>query len=90
MFASKVFCGWDFSIVSEQAAALNATSIYNEFKVRLNKISHINFSKAFDYVHQVNLSTKSIYNIFTRIIFLLKYFSNIEKLVVNTVIPNYN
>lgn len=65
MFASKVFCGWDFGIVSEHAAALNATSIYNEFKVRLinnvinlNKISYIDFFKAFDNVYQASLSTK--------------------------------
>ncbi|KAJ0176955.1 hypothetical protein K1T71_006964 [Dendrolimus kikuchii] len=37
VFASKVFCGWDFGIVSSQAAALNANSIYNEFKELLNE-----------------------------------------------------
>lgn len=51
VFASKVFCGWDFGIVSEHAAALNAISIYNEFKVRSNIF--IDFSKAFDNVSPV-------------------------------------
>ncbi|XP_049869029.1 transmembrane channel-like protein 3 [Pectinophora gossypiella] len=37
VFASKVFCGWDYGIVSPQAAALTATSIYNEFKELLNE-----------------------------------------------------
>lgn len=33
VYANKVFCGWDFGVVSEQAAALTANSLYNEFKV---------------------------------------------------------
>lgn len=33
VFANKVFCGWDFGIVSQHTAALTANSIYNEFKV---------------------------------------------------------
>lgn len=37
IFASKVFCGWDFGIVSLQAAALNANSLYNEFKELLSE-----------------------------------------------------
>ncbi|XP_045535607.1 transmembrane channel-like protein 3 isoform X2 [Papilio machaon] len=37
VFASKVFCGWDFGIVSQHAAALNASSIYNEFKELLSE-----------------------------------------------------
>ncbi|XP_026333036.1 transmembrane channel-like protein 3 isoform X2 [Hyposmocoma kahamanoa] len=37
VFASKVFCGWDFGIVAEHAASLNATSIYNELKELLNE-----------------------------------------------------
>ncbi|KAL0892693.1 hypothetical protein ABMA27_014411 [Loxostege sticticalis] len=36
-FANKLFCGWDFGIVTQQAAALNATSIYNEFKELLSE-----------------------------------------------------
>ncbi|CAB3253982.1 unnamed protein product [Arctia plantaginis] len=32
VYANKVFCGWDFGVVSEQAAALTANSLYNEFK----------------------------------------------------------
>lgn len=39
VFASKVFCGWDFGIVSTQAAALNANSIYNEFKELLSEMN---------------------------------------------------
>ncbi|CAH0667761.1 unnamed protein product [Chilo suppressalis] len=37
LFANKVFCGWDFNIITPQAAALNAASIYNEFKELLNE-----------------------------------------------------
>ncbi|VVC95445.1 unnamed protein product [Leptidea sinapis] len=37
VFANKVFCGWDFGIVSERAALLNAASLYNEFKELLNE-----------------------------------------------------
>ncbi|XP_037293661.1 transmembrane channel-like protein 6 isoform X2 [Manduca sexta] len=37
VFASKVFCGWDFGIVSHHAAALTANSIYNEFKELLSE-----------------------------------------------------
>ncbi|KPJ18331.1 Transmembrane channel-like protein 5 [Papilio machaon] len=37
VFATKVFCGWDFGIVSQHAAALNASSIYNEFKELLSE-----------------------------------------------------
>lgn len=31
----KVFCGWDFSIATGEAAALKSKSIYNELKVRV-------------------------------------------------------
>lgn len=34
VFANKVFCGWDFGVVTPEAAKLNANSLYNEFKVR--------------------------------------------------------
>ncbi|XP_075973260.1 transmembrane channel-like protein 7 [Anticarsia gemmatalis] len=37
VFANKVFCGWDFGVVSAQAAALNANSLYNEFKELLSE-----------------------------------------------------
>ncbi|KPJ02562.1 Transmembrane channel-like protein 5 [Papilio xuthus] len=37
VFATKVFCGWDFGIVSQHAASLNASSIYNEFKELLSE-----------------------------------------------------
>ncbi|XP_072932303.1 transmembrane channel-like protein 5 isoform X2 [Epargyreus clarus] len=37
VFATKVFCGWDFGIVSQKAAALNANTLYNEFKELLNE-----------------------------------------------------
>ncbi|XP_050671130.1 transmembrane channel-like protein 5 isoform X2 [Leptidea sinapis] len=37
VFANKVFCGWDFGIVSERAALLNAASLYNEFKELLSE-----------------------------------------------------
>ncbi|CAK1546921.1 unnamed protein product [Leptosia nina] len=37
VFANKVFCGWDFGIVSEHAASLNAASLYNEFKELLSE-----------------------------------------------------
>lgn len=39
VFANKVFCGWDFGVVSHHAATLNATSLYNEFKELLNEQS---------------------------------------------------
>ncbi|XP_063825242.1 transmembrane channel-like protein 3 [Ostrinia nubilalis] len=35
--ANKLFCGWDFGVVTRQAAALNATSIYNELKELLSE-----------------------------------------------------
>ncbi|KAI5651686.1 TMC domain-containing protein [Phthorimaea operculella] len=37
VFSNKVFCGWDYGIVSHHAAALNAASLYNEFKELLNE-----------------------------------------------------
>jgi hypothetical protein len=33
VFATKLFCGWDFGVLTPRAAALHAASIYNEFKV---------------------------------------------------------
>ncbi|CAG9790360.1 unnamed protein product [Diatraea saccharalis] len=47
LFANKVFCGWDFNIVTAQAAALNARSIYNEFKELLNERNKNNQSTYF-------------------------------------------
>ncbi|XP_045521072.1 transmembrane channel-like protein 3 isoform X1 [Pieris brassicae] len=37
VFANKVFCGWDFGIVSAHAASLNAASLFNEFKELLSE-----------------------------------------------------
>ncbi|CAH1645761.1 unnamed protein product [Spodoptera littoralis] len=37
VFANKVFCGWDFGVVTPEAAKLNANSLYNEFKELLNE-----------------------------------------------------
>ncbi|KAJ8730379.1 hypothetical protein PYW07_017417 [Mythimna separata] len=37
VFANKVFCGWDFGVVTQEAAQLNANSLYNEFKELLNE-----------------------------------------------------
>ncbi|XP_037872761.1 transmembrane channel-like protein 7 [Bombyx mori] len=37
IFANKVFCGWDFGIVSHKAAEFTSTSIYNEFKELLSE-----------------------------------------------------
>jgi hypothetical protein len=34
-FAHKVFCSWDFSTATSEAAALRSKSIYNELKVRI-------------------------------------------------------
>ncbi|CAK1595758.1 unnamed protein product [Parnassius mnemosyne] len=47
VFASKVFCGWDFGITSQQAAALNASSIYNEFKELLSEQNKNQVTKSF-------------------------------------------
>lgn len=35
MFAQKVFCAWDFSTATNEAAALKSKSIYNELKVSM-------------------------------------------------------
>jgi len=35
MFAHKVFCGWDFSFATNEAAKLKSKSVYNELKVRV-------------------------------------------------------
>ncbi|XP_047024668.1 transmembrane channel-like protein 3 isoform X1 [Helicoverpa zea] len=37
VFANKVFCGWDFGVVTPEAAKLNANSLYNEFKELLSE-----------------------------------------------------
>ncbi|KAM3955574.1 transmembrane channel-like protein 7 [Aphomia sociella] len=37
MFAGKVFCGWDYGVVSERAARLHAASLCYEFKELLNE-----------------------------------------------------
>ncbi|KOB75454.1 Tmc6 protein, partial [Operophtera brumata] len=37
VFANKVFCGWDFGVTAPRAAALNAHTIYNEFKELLSE-----------------------------------------------------
>ncbi|XP_068631830.1 transmembrane channel-like protein 6 [Battus philenor] len=47
IFATKVFCGWDFGIVSHHAAALNASSIYNEFKELLSEQNRKRVNKSF-------------------------------------------
>lgn len=33
VYANKIFCGWDFSIATAEAASLKSISIYNEIKV---------------------------------------------------------
>ncbi|XP_033608829.1 transmembrane channel-like protein 5 isoform X2 [Cryptotermes secundus] len=38
MFAQKVFCAWDFSTATNEAAALKSKSIYNELKELLGDI----------------------------------------------------
>lgn len=35
IFAHKVFCGWDYSIATKEAAVLKSSSLYVELKVRL-------------------------------------------------------
>jgi hypothetical protein len=35
VFSHKIFCGWDFSIVTREASALKSKSIYNELQVRV-------------------------------------------------------
>ncbi|XP_053607685.1 transmembrane channel-like protein 3 [Plodia interpunctella] len=47
VFANKVFCGWDFGIVCDSAAALSATSIYYEFKELLNEQNKKQVSSSF-------------------------------------------
>ncbi|CAH2038087.1 unnamed protein product, partial [Iphiclides podalirius] len=47
VYATKVFCGWDFGIVSQTAAALNASSIYNEFKELLGEQNKKRVTKSF-------------------------------------------
>ncbi|XP_026725394.1 transmembrane channel-like protein 3 isoform X2 [Trichoplusia ni] len=44
VFANKVFCGWDFGVVTQEAARLNANSLYNEFKELLSEQSRKNIS----------------------------------------------
>jgi hypothetical protein len=34
-FAHKVFCAWDFSTATNEAAALRSKSVYNELKVSI-------------------------------------------------------
>ena len=34
IFAHKIFCGWDFSIATNEGAALKSKSIFNELTVR--------------------------------------------------------
>jgi hypothetical protein len=38
MFAQKVFCAWDFSTATSEAAALKSKSIYNELKVSVQPV----------------------------------------------------
>lgn len=33
VYAHKIFCGWDYSIATQEAADLKSSSIYNELKV---------------------------------------------------------
>ncbi|XP_063361970.1 transmembrane channel-like protein 3 [Cydia amplana] len=47
VFASKVFCSWDFGITTRTARALHANSIYNEFKELLNEQNKKRSSKSF-------------------------------------------
>lgn len=39
VFAQKIFCGWDFSIATNEAANLKSHAIYHELKVRTLNIS---------------------------------------------------
>jgi hypothetical protein len=38
MFAHKVFCAWDFSTATSEAASLKSKSIYNELKVSMQPV----------------------------------------------------
>ncbi|KAJ3637950.1 hypothetical protein MTP99_001368 [Tenebrio molitor] len=37
IFASKIFCGWDFGIATKEAAALKSSAIYNELRELLSE-----------------------------------------------------
>lgn len=42
IFSHKVFCGWDFSIATRDAAALKSSSIFNELQVSVQFVhSHL-------------------------------------------------
>jgi hypothetical protein len=36
VFASKIFCAWDFGIATKEAAALKSSAIYNELRELLS------------------------------------------------------
>jgi hypothetical protein len=38
VFAHKVFCAWDFSTATSEAAALKSKNIHNELKVRMQPV----------------------------------------------------
>jgi hypothetical protein len=73
VFTHKVFCGWDFSIATSEAAALKSNSIYNELKVRVQLVLSL-LSPSFHFLS--SLSSSFFIEFFLYLFFLLIFCSS--------------
>lgn len=60
MFAQKIFCGWEYSIATPEAAELKSQATYHELKVYIFLFSN---SSANDIIYSLK-ERKYFYNIF--------------------------